>query len=79
MINWKDVGVRSLKTFLETAFSCLIASLSGFQFGQDNADKILISMVISAGAAGLAAVYNGVVKPMLTVPVETYGEDEEDG
>ena len=67
-IDWKDVLVRSLKTFGETAFSCLIASLSGFNFGQDNAEKVLLSLGLSACAAGVAAVWNGIIVPILKLP-----------
>lgn len=65
--NWKDVLVRSVKTFAETAFTFLVAELAGVELFA--ADKSMwISLGLSAGAAGAAAVWNGVIEPLLKLP-----------
>lgn len=68
-IDWKDVLVRSAKTFAETAVAFVVAHLSGVElFSADGG--VWASLAISAGAAGVAAVYNGVIRPMLRLPGE---------
>lgn len=67
MINWKDVAVRSIKTFVETAVAFLLAELAGVEiFAADS--SMWISLALSAGAAGVAAVWNGVIEPVLKLP-----------
>lgn len=67
MINWKDVLVRSVKTFAETAFTFLVAEMAGVELFA--ADKgVWVSLALSAGAAGCAAVWNGVIEPVLRLP-----------
>lgn len=65
--NWKDVLVRSVKTFAETAFAFLVAELAGVEvFAVEK--SMWISIGLSAAAAGIAAVWNGVVEPVLKLP-----------
>ncbi len=65
-IDWKDVGIRALKTFVQSAVSIAIAQLAGVDFIEgENLDKVLISIAISAGAAGISAVWNGVISPLI--------------
>ena len=72
MINWKDVLIRSVKTFVETAVAFLVAELAGVEvFAADKG--MWISLALSAGAAGVAAVWNGVIEPMLKLPVGKVG------
>lgn len=67
MINWKDVGVRALKTFWQAAVSYLIAVLAGVDFFGGEQDKTFwAGIALSAGSAGLSAVYNGVLKPLFS-------------
>ena len=71
-VDWKDVIVRSVKTFVETAFTFLLAELAGVEIFA--ADKgMWISIALSACAAGIAAVWNGVVEPVLKLPVKAEG------
>lgn len=73
-INWKDVLIRSLKTFAETAFTFLIAELAGVElFAADM--SAWIGLILSAGAAGCAAVWNGVIEPVLKLPTSNPGEE----
>ena len=66
-INWKDVLIRALKTFVQAAASCLIASLSGVDFtAGGKAQTFWIGLVLSACAAGISAAWNGILQPVLT-------------
>ena len=66
-VDWKDVLVRSVKTFAETAIALLATELAGMDlFAQD--ECVWISLGLSAGAAGVAAVWNGVIEPLLSLP-----------
>ena len=72
----KDVLVRAFKTFWQSALSYLILSLTGFNFGTDTLSKrVIIGLILSAGAAGLSAAYNGVIGPFLADDTE---EEEPD-
>ncbi len=64
-INWKDVGIRAFKTFIQAFISIAIAGLSGVNFieGED-LKNVLIGIAISAGAAGVSAVWNAVLSPL---------------
>jgi len=60
----RDVAVRSVKTFAEAAAAFLIAEIGGAElFAMDRGMWFAIG--ISAVAAGVAAVWNGVLAPML--------------
>lgn len=66
-VNWKDVLIRSVKTFAETAFTFLVAELAGVELFAAE-PGVWISLALSAGAAGVAAVWNGVIEPVLKLP-----------
>lgn len=64
-VNWKDVSVRAIKTFAEAFLAFMGAELTGmdiFALGKD----VWCAVGISAAAAGISAVWNGVIEPMLT-------------
>lgn len=66
-VNLKDVGIRAVKTFVQTALSYLIANLSGVDFfGGELGETFWVGLALSAGAAGLSAVWNGVLGPMVS-------------
>lgn len=61
MIDWKDVGIRALKTFVQAACASTVTLLSS-----GAGDKALtMSAIISVLAAGVSAVWNAVVQPLL--------------
>lgn len=64
-IDWKDVAFRAIKTFAEAFLAFMGAELTGmdiFSLGKD----VWCAVGISAAAAGISAVWNGVIEPMLT-------------
>jgi hypothetical protein len=71
-VDWKDVLNRAGKTFAQAAMSCLIASLSGVNFTTGaKSDTFWIGLALSAMAAGLSAVWNGIVQPLITAANST--------
>ncbi len=73
VVNWKDVGVRAVKTFFQAAFACITAAVADISFfSQEAAFKTLIISAISAGAS---AVWNGVVSPALKAMQEKADEE----
>ncbi len=59
----KDVAVRALKTFWQSAIAYLVASLSQ---GVDLFEvEVIGGLLIGALAAGLSASWNGVFQPRL--------------
>lgn len=62
--DWKDVGLRSWKTFAEAFIAFLIAGMAGMDLFAGDAE-VWVSLGVSAGAAGIAAVWNGVISPLL--------------
>jgi hypothetical protein len=66
VVDWKDVGVRVVKTFVETAGAFIIAAIktaleTGTLFtGGIDADTLFVTAV----SAAIAAVWNGVLSPV---------------
>lgn len=64
-IDWKDVAERAGKTFVQTAVSYLVAALTGVNFFDgDKSETFWVGLFVSAGAAGLSAVWNAVLSPI---------------
>lgn len=59
-IDWKDVGIRALKTFVQAACASTVTLLTN---GTD--DVVTTTAIISVLAAGVSAVWNAVVSPLL--------------
>ncbi len=65
----RNIIERAFKTFIETAVSYLIAHLAGANFfDNDQPRTFWIGAALSAGAAGLSAVWNGVLQPLVKPP-----------
>jgi hypothetical protein len=64
-IDWKDVLIRAVKTFAQTAVSYVMAALNGVDFFAGNLGKTFwVGLALSTGAAGLSAAWNGVIQPV---------------
>ena len=67
----KDIAIRAGKTFWQSALATLVVAMPEIielsTAGWDVMRPILISACIGALAAGLSAVYNGFIAPMLKV------------
>ena len=64
-INWKDVAIRAIKTFVEAFIACVGAELAGMDiFAIDKG--MWCAVGLSAAAAGISAVWNGMIEPALT-------------
>ena len=64
-VDWKDVGIRAMKTFLEAVAGFVMAEISGtelFEIGS----QMWCAIGISAAAAGVSAVWNGVIEPLIS-------------
>ena len=63
-INWKDVAVRALKTFVQAFIATAGAELAGIDlFATDR--HMLCAVAVSAAAAGISAVWNGMIEPVV--------------
>ena len=64
----KDVLLRALKTFWQTALASLIFAMpevvESIGAGWEVVKPVLISAGVGALAAGFSAMYNGVLKPL---------------
>lgn len=69
-IDWKDVLVRAVKTFAEAFIAFVGAELSGVNiFTIDRG--MWFAVGISAAAAGISAVWNGIIFPMIAPKLHT--------
>ena len=61
-VNWKDVAIRALKTFAEAFAAFVMAEVGGMDlFAMDK--SMWCAVGISAAAAGISAVWNGMIEP----------------
>lgn len=72
-VDWKDVGIRSLKTFIETFVAVFAQDLLGVNLFDGMTEMMWTGMLLSALAAAASAVWNGVLAPVFkkTKPPET--------
>lgn len=61
----KDVGIRALKTFWQSAIAYLVATLSSQGVDLLEREGVLGGLLIGALAAGISASWNGAIQPML--------------
>ena len=74
----KDIAIRAVKTFWQSAIAYLVASFSTQMAGVDVFDiqslkSVGAGLLIGALAAGLSASWNGVVQPKLDKYKGGYG------
>lgn len=63
-VNWKDVAIRAIKTFAEAFIAFLGAELAGVDvFAMEKG--MWAAVGISAASAGISAVWNGMIEPVL--------------
>lgn len=83
--KFKDVLIRALKTLWQASISYIIININVIADaittdlevgGFETLKSVALSVAVGAIAAGLSALYNGVVKPLVNKPVEDYSEDE---
>lgn len=61
-VNWKDVAVRAVKTFAQAFLAFVGTELTGMDlFAIDKG--MWCAVGISAAAAGISAVWNGMIGP----------------
>ena len=63
-VNWKDVAIRAIKTFAEAFIAFLGAELAGVDVFAMEKD-MWAAVGISAASAGISAVWNGMIEPVL--------------
>lgn len=59
MKNWKDIGIRAVKTFIQGFLGALAITLPNSDFSDTT---ILKSIIVGAVAAGISAVMNMTVQ-----------------
>jgi hypothetical protein len=62
MTDWKDVAIRAAKTFAQSFLGALITL---FASGTEPGSAVTKTAIISALAAAISAVWNGVINPAL--------------
>lgn len=61
-INWKDIGIRCLKTFIQGVVAYLTVSISTTDFTDKEAIKGLIIGTIASGVSALMNIVNSLLK-----------------
>ena len=61
VVDWKDVLIRSVKTFFQAAFACVATALADGSIVTDAGQVFWLSAL----SAGIAAVWNGVLSPAI--------------
>ena len=65
MIDWKDVGIRAMKTFIQTFVAVFGQDLIGVNLFDGSMTEVMwIGMILSALAGAASAVWNGVLEPI---------------
>jgi hypothetical protein len=62
MFNWKDIGIRCLKTFIQGVVAYLTVSISTTDFTDKEAIKGLIIGTIASGVSALMNIINSLLK-----------------
>ena len=61
-INWKDIGIRCLKTFIQGVVAYLAVSISTTDFTDKEAIKGLIIGTIASGVSAVMNLINNLLK-----------------
>ena len=61
-INWKDIGIRCLKTFIQGVVAYLAVSISTTDFTDKEAIKGLIIGTIASAVSAVMNLINGLLK-----------------
>ena len=61
-INWKDIGIRCLKTFIQGVVAYLTVSISTTDFTDKEAIKALVIGALASGVSCLMNVINNLLK-----------------
>ena len=61
-INWKDIGIRCLKTFVQGVVAYLTVSISTTDFTDKEAIKGLVIGTIASGVSALMNIINSLLK-----------------
>ena len=61
-MNWKDIGIRCLKTFIQGTVAYLAVSISTTDFTDKEAIKGLIIGAIAGGFSALMNIINSLLK-----------------
>lgn len=61
-INWKDIGIRCLKTFIQGVVAYLTVSVSTTDFTDKEATKALIIGALASGVSALMNIINSLLK-----------------
>ena len=61
-INWKDIGIRCLKTFIQGIVAYLTVSISTTDFTDKEAIKGLVIGTIASGVSALMNIINNLLK-----------------
>lgn len=65
-IDWADVVVRAVKTFVQIAITYAVTALTGVNFSKELSGTFWIGFLLSAGSAGVSAAWNSVLMPVLS-------------
>lgn len=65
LIDWADVTVRALKTFIQVAITYAVTALTGVNFAKELSGTFWLGFLLSAGSAGISAAWNSVLMPVL--------------
>lgn len=75
----KEIVSRAVKTFIQAGVSYLVVNFSAIAFDFADMDAMtsaVTTLAVAALAAGISAVWNGVISPLIDKSME---EDENDG
>ena len=64
LVNWRDVGNRAVKTFVQAAVGYVVAAITKVDIFHSD-QSFWMGLLVSTIAAGASAAWNGVLKPVL--------------